>query len=291
MTLSSIVAGAFLVIAPSYAEEPEKEIAFADRPIEYRACPPESEYNKPTELANGKVVTSIPSRFCYEEPLNGVIYKLKKGEEEFTRAKVYYTEEGTVKRDAWSNRNGYPSMTRQFIIEYGEDNVESIFEGMSRTDEIWFISNPSADGRGLTDRVGGERIYFTRKEENQIRAHDENSAVTIIINEAQKNKYTWFHGEVYEGVSGSEENIWQSDALIPIVTKIMRFMRRQGYQAHNALKEYSIDYEPERIPNPDPILLTDKELIQLHKLTKKLYEKADKIEKEEEEKAARKRAN
>ncbi len=265
--MASCIGAAVLAVAASRAEQ-QKEIPFADRPLEYRACPPDSEY-KPTELAKGKVVVAIPSRFCYEEPARHFVYEETNDTAAIT-ARVYYTEEGKVKRDAWSTRNGYHSIARQFIIIYKKESV--IYE-------LWFRSNPHADGRGLGDREGAEVMVFTREETGRQKDDGVDG-----IHDKERNEYVWAHSE-YWGIHGEEENSWQSETLDHAVAKIMRFMRRRGYHAHQALREYSVEYNPERSQNPDPIVFTDNELRTLYAWTEKLYEKADKIEKREEKTA------
>lgn len=224
-------------------QEPNAD-AKARKTLEEQACP---EYQEiPQILANGAKTTFKPLIFCYHQERGTVSGK----KEELNNVQVYYTIEGTVRKDPWSPRQGYPRLLRQIIVSY---------ETNGKQYAIRLITDPKADGGGLTDKVGRERLDIEITQNGQ----------------RETNTFEWYHGESGGTVEYDTENkTMNTDAYGSSAAALMRYIRKRGYDIHETLKGHYV-FNAAKKPNESPDVLTDRELVKVHRKVAILEQKAE----------------
>ena len=238
MNIRNLLFGAALFTATAAAAE---EVPFRDMPLEQRVCP---DVTQNDDLGAGKVIKKSSSQFCYSEPHADSVMLFPR-----TNVQVFYEEEGTQKKDAWSGPNGYTKIVRQLLVRYdlGSTNYE-----------IEFITSPHADGKGLYDREGSELLYLTRIEDGK----------------RMKNDFTYHHGQIGSYVSGKEENVWKENGIIEKVKSLMAYLQEKTYQAAKRLKQYRLTFEPATEKDESPQILSDEEIWKITERTEKIYKHA-----------------
>src|SRR3989338_8445372 len=238
MNIRNLLFGAALFTATAAAAE---EVPFRDMPLEQRVCP---DVTQNDDLGAGKVIKKSSSQFCYSEPHADSVMLFPR-----TNVDVFYGEEGTQKKDAWSGPNGYTKIVRQLLVRYDVSSTNY---------EIWFITSPHADGKGFYDRVGSEVLYLTRIEDKM----------------RMKNDFTYYHGEMGSFVSGKEENVWEENGILEKVESLMSYLQEKTYRAANRLKKYRLTFEPAREKKGSPEILSDEEIWKIAERTERIYERA-----------------
>ncbi len=249
MNLRNVLFGAAFFTASAAAAE---QIPFRDMPLEYRVCP---DVTQKVDLEEGKVIKKSSSQFCYAEPHANSVMLFPR-----TNVQVFYEEEGKQKKDAWSGPNGYTKNARQLLITY---DLNSANNETPVNYEIWFITSPEADGRGLYDRVGNELLFLTETKKEK----------------KMKNDFRWYHGMAYVGVESKEENVWKDNGILMEVEGLMNHLRGKVSRAANKLKQYRITFEqnpfrPEREKDQNPQILNDEEVWNIAERTERIYEHA-----------------
>lgn len=220
--------------------------------LEDSVCPATVELVK---LSEGRNIVFRPLLFCYQES-QPEDFLTKYGY--MMNVKAYYTVTGTVVRDSWSGKGGYPQLLRQIIVSYDmNDNHYA----------IRFITDPKADGRGLADRPGEEVIDIH---------------VTYPDGKIEKNGFIWMHmGGGFIFTHGNNTTMkakaYSQNTFDRPAAKIMRFLRRKTSNAHGQLKLYYIKYMPEKEPNNKSVIFVQEDIEKLHKRIYNLERRADKV--------------